>query len=75
MKTWRHMKHCPGSPIKQYQVKGKVHKETTYYRFCSKHRLPERIQYEYNIEVTYKNHKHLMFELQDRINLGKTSNV
>lgn len=69
------MKHRPGSPINQYKVKGKVQKETTYRCFCSKHRLPERIQYECNIEGTYKNHKRLMFESQDRNNLGKTSNA
>lgn len=55
------------------EMKLKVQKETTNCCFCSKHRLPERMQYECNIEVTYRNHKHLMFELQGRKDLSKTS--
>lgn len=57
------------------EMKLKVQKETINCCFCSKHRLPERMQYECNIEVTYRNHKHLMFELQGRKGLGKTSNA
>lgn len=57
------------------EMKLKVQKETTNCCFCSKHRLPERMQYECNIDVTYRNHKHLMFELQGRKDLGKTSNA
>lgn len=56
-------------------IKWKVEGEAAYCCFCSKPRLPERIQCEYNIEVTYTNHKHLMFESQNMRNLGKTSNT